>query len=93
MTWFKRFTDPIVLEDGRELLTLQDAADYITKLPKAESDTPDWQIAMETLLMVAERGGLEMLARIAVVRALNRGKPPPAPEPRRKVVRNFRVVN
>ena len=30
MAWFKRFSDPIVLPDGRELLTLRDAAEYIT---------------------------------------------------------------
>ena len=65
MVWFKRFVDPIVLPDGRKLLTLRDAAEYIT----------DWQVAMETLLLVAERDGPEMLARIAVLRALNRNGP------------------
>jgi hypothetical protein len=30
--------DSILLPGGRELLTLRDAADYITKLPKAEQD-------------------------------------------------------
>jgi len=53
MAWFKRFVDPIVLPDGRELLTLRDAAEYITALPKDEHDTADWQVAMETLLLVA----------------------------------------
>jgi hypothetical protein len=67
MAWFKRFVDPIVVPDGRELLTLRDAAEYITALPKAAHDAADWQVAMETLLLVAERGGPEMLARIAVI--------------------------
>ena len=71
MAWFKRFYDPIVLPDGRKLLTLRDAAEYITALPKAEHDAADWQVAMETLLLVAERDGPEMLARIAVMKALN----------------------
>jgi hypothetical protein len=53
------------------------------KLPKAESDAPEWQVAMETLILVAERDGPEMLARIAVMKALHRGEPPPAPKPRR----------
>jgi hypothetical protein len=75
MTWFKRFVDPIILPDGRELLTLRDAAEYITALPKAEHDAADWQVAMETLLLVAERDGPEMLARIAVAKALNGNKP------------------
>ena len=72
MAWFKRFVDPIILPDRRELLTLRDAAEYITALPKAEHDAADWQLAMETLLLVAERGGPEMLARIAIMKALNR---------------------
>jgi hypothetical protein len=72
MAWFKRFYDPIILPDGRKLLTYRDAAEFITALPRAEHDAADWQIAMETLLLVAERDGPEMLARIAVTKALNR---------------------
>ena len=75
MAWFKRFYDPIVLPDERKLLTLRNAAEYITALPKAEHDAADWQVAMETLLLVAERDGPEMLARIGVMRALNRNGP------------------
>jgi hypothetical protein len=71
MAWFKRFYDPIILPDGRKLLTYRYAAEYITALPKAEQDAPDWQIAMETLLLVAERDGPEMPARIAIMKALN----------------------
>ena len=56
----------MVLPDGRELLTLRDAAEYITALPKAEHDAVEWQIAMETLLLIAERNWPEMLARIAL---------------------------
>ena len=67
MAWFTRFSDPIILPDGRELLTLRDAAEYITSLPKAEHDAADGQVAMETLLLVAERDEPEMLARIAVI--------------------------
>ncbi len=64
MPWSTRFEDPIVLPDGRKLLTLKDAADYITKLPKKESDL--------TGLMLCSRGGDAMLARIGVMKALNR---------------------
>jgi hypothetical protein len=73
MAWSKPFATPILRPDGHKLLTLQDAANYIATLPKAESDAADWQIAMETLIMVAERDGAEMLARMAVVKALNQG--------------------
>ena len=69
--WQRKFEDPITLPDGRTLLTLRDAADYITSLPEKETDLPDWQVAMEALLLVS-RGGPTMLARIGVMRALNR---------------------
>jgi hypothetical protein len=35
--WQREFEDPISLPDGRKLLTLKDAAEYITGLPKKES--------------------------------------------------------
>ena len=44
-----------------KLLTLQGAATYITKLPKKESDLPEWQAAIEALTLVADRGGPTML--------------------------------
>jgi hypothetical protein len=59
------------LPDGRKLLTLKDAADYITKLPKKESDLPEWQAAIE-VLMLCSHGGPTMMARIGVMKALNR---------------------
>jgi hypothetical protein len=69
--WSRKFDEPIALADGGKLLTLRDAATYITKLPMAEHDADEWQTAMETLLLVAERDGPEMMARIAMMRALN----------------------
>jgi hypothetical protein len=80
MVWFKRFATPILLLDGRRLLTLQDAADYIAALPMAEQDAVDWQLAMETLVIAAGRGGEVTLAWEAVHRALNQ-RAPPSPEP------------
>ena len=92
MAWLKRFIDPIILPDGRKLLTLRDAAEYITALPKAEHDAADWQVAMETLLLVAERNGPEMLTRIAVMKALNRHQPKAAPAQRQNPAKVFRIV-
>jgi hypothetical protein len=71
LPWSAPFEDPIILPDGRKLLTLKDAADYVTKLPKKESDSPEWQAAIEVLLLVS-RGGPTTMARIGVMRALNR---------------------
>ena len=51
---------------------LLDAATYATKLPKKEADTPEWQAAIESLMLVAESGGPMMFARIGIMRALNR---------------------
>jgi hypothetical protein len=57
LSWNQEFVDPIPLPKGKQLVTLRDAATYITKLPKAEHDAPEWQAAMEALLIVAEHGG------------------------------------
>ena len=70
--WKRPFDDPILLPRGRQLVTLQDAGTCITKLPKAEHDTAEWQAAMESLLLVVEFGGPTMFTRIGIMRALNR---------------------
>jgi hypothetical protein len=75
--WKRSFDDPIPLPRGRRLVTLQDAGTYITKLPKSEHTTAEWQAAMEALILVATSGGPTMFARIGVMR---RG--------RRKLARN-----
>src|SRR5260221_3811056 len=71
--WKRQFDDPIPLPCGRQLVTLEDAARYIQKLPKAEQQIEEWQTAVEALILVAESNGRPtMLARIGVMRALNR---------------------
>lgn len=74
MSWSRSFRDPIVLPDGRILKTLQDAGEYIAALPKKEHDLPEWQTAIEALLLVVE-GGPPMFARMAFMKALNRDRP------------------
>ena len=70
--WSRAFDDPIPLPRGRQLVTLKDAANYIQKLPKAEQLLDEWQAAVEALLLVVLNGPT-MMARIGVMRALNRG--------------------
>jgi hypothetical protein len=70
--WKRPFDDPIDLPNGRQFVTLQDAADYVMKLSKAEQDTAEWQAATEALIMAAETRGPLMHARVGVLRALNR---------------------
>jgi hypothetical protein len=60
LSWKRRFDDPIGLPDGRRLITLQDAGTYITKLPKSEHEAPEWQAAMEALILVATHGGVAL---------------------------------
>jgi hypothetical protein len=71
--WNRPFDDPIPMSRGRQLIPLQDAGAYITKLPNSEHTAPEWQAAMEALILVATLGGPTMLARIGVMQALNRG--------------------
>ena len=72
MPWSTPFDEPIALRGGRKLTTLQQAADYIMKLPEAEQSEARWQTAVENLIRAAETGGgWLMFARIAVMRALN----------------------
>jgi hypothetical protein len=57
---------------GEPWVTKEDAALFITKLPKAEHDAEEWQAAMQALLPVAEHDGPTMFARIGVMQAINR---------------------
>jgi hypothetical protein len=90
--WQRKFDDPITLPDGRTLVTLRDAAEYITMLPKAEHDAAEWQTAMEFVLLAAEGKRPEMFAHIAMLRALHRQRPKAAPTPRRKRAKAYRVI-
>jgi hypothetical protein len=75
--WGRPFDDPIEA-DGRKLATLRDAGEYVAKLPKKEHAAPEWQAAMQALILLAEGGGPTMFARIGVMRALNRLRQEPA---------------
>jgi hypothetical protein len=48
---------------------------------------------MECLIAAAEKGGIVMMARIAMLRAMNHGAPDPAaPAPRGKRAKRYRIV-
>jgi len=70
--WSRPFEDPITLSDGRTLSTLREAGDYITELPKAVHQAPEWLAATEALMLVVTLGGPTMFAPIGIMRALNR---------------------
>ena len=72
MPWSTPFDEPIGLGGGRRLATLQQAADYIMKLPEAEQREARWQTAVEHLIHAAETGGgWLMFARIGMMQALD----------------------
>ena len=71
--WKLRFGEPIALQDGRKLVTLRQAADYITNLPKAEHGATEWQTAIDMLMKAADFGeSYLMFARIGMLQALHR---------------------
>jgi hypothetical protein len=88
--WSRHFL-PIPTGDG-ELRSLRDAGVYILALPPAEAEREHWQIAMKFLISAAEKGGIVMMARVAMLRALNAGKPDPEIIPRRKRAKRYRIV-
>lgn len=72
MPWSTPFDEPIRLRGGSSLATLQQAADYIMKLPEEVQHEQRWQVAVENLINAAEiGGGWLMFARIGMMRALN----------------------
>jgi hypothetical protein len=81
-----------LIEPGKPLVTLKDAADYIMRLPKKVHDAPHRQLAMEQLIDAAEGRNFIMHARIAVLQALNHGLPDPRTGPRRKAVQKHRII-
>jgi hypothetical protein len=69
--WRRQFDDPIALPNGRKLVTLEDAGNYITKLPKAEH--AEWRAAMAALILVAEKDGPEGEIALACAPPLGEG--------------------
>jgi hypothetical protein len=57
VSWDQEFFDPIILPGRKPLVTLRDAAQYITQLPEAERELPQWETAIEWLMLVGEHGG------------------------------------
>jgi hypothetical protein len=77
MPWSTPFDEPIRLRGGGRLTTLQDAADYIMRLPASVQQQARWQTAVENLIHAAETGGgWLMFARIGMMRALNADQKP-----------------
>ncbi|MBR1031908.1 MULTISPECIES: hypothetical protein [Bradyrhizobium] len=71
--WRKQFDAPIVLADGKQLVTLRDAIRHLVDtVPARERKHPRVLVAATVLTDAAEGRDLVMHARIAMLRALNR---------------------
>ena len=69
--WSREFDEPISLPGHGALVFLRDAASYITALPEEEASAPEWQAAIEALMLVVELNGPTMFTRIGIMQALN----------------------
>jgi hypothetical protein len=77
---------------GRKpLVTLRDAAEYITELPKAERELPQWETAIEWLMLVGEHGGDPMVPRIGMMKALQR-ESTTASATRRNRAKTYKII-
>jgi hypothetical protein len=66
--------------------------EYIAALPAKVYAQAHWQTAMRELMMSAERGGILWLAEVAMRSAIHHGQDEPAPAPRRKRAKAYRVI-
>jgi hypothetical protein len=69
VAWSRKFDEPIVLPDGRKLMTLRDAADY--NGPAEGSIRFTGMAGCHNSLGAALESEPTTLARIAIMRALN----------------------
>jgi hypothetical protein len=88
----KKVFDPIELPGRKPLITLRDAAVYITKLPRAEHHALIGRPRWKRYCWSREHDGPTMMARIGVMQALNHGKPGPVPTPRRKRAKVYKII-
>jgi hypothetical protein len=77
VAWTCLFDEPILLEDGTALASLRDAIAYLARsIPEAEHLTKEVQAAAHCIAQAAENGGPILFARIGMMQAINRHKPP-----------------
>ena len=50
MSWSRKLSEPIALDDGRAFATLRDAADFMLRLPEPHLSNMHWQIAAEAMM-------------------------------------------
>jgi hypothetical protein len=92
MSWSLKFDEPIAAPNHLKLRTLRDAGNYIAGLPDAIQQWPVWQMAAEMLMLTTEGKRSVMFAKIAMLQALNYGRPVEAAMPWKKAVKKFKLI-
>src|SRR4051812_30708091 len=81
MSWDIKFYQSIPVPGKRKpLVTLRDAARYMTSLPREEQNAEHWRPAATLLGLMGESGGCVVFARIAVMYGLRKGVQDAPPE-------------
>jgi hypothetical protein len=75
MSWDTKFSEPIPVAGRMPLITLRDAATYITTLSKADQAETRWQNAVHVLMQAADNGGPIEFARLGMAQALHPREP------------------
>lgn len=72
MFWSHEFDEPNRCQAGKSSSPFETPP----HMRKKEAALPEWQAAIEALMLVVEHGGPTMFARIGITRALNRNYVP-----------------
>jgi hypothetical protein len=72
--WSRKFDEPIPLPNGREFVTVEDAARYVDALPRRMHEREEWQMVMEVLLLAVEGREPVRLVHVALTLALQESK-------------------
>jgi hypothetical protein len=92
VSWNREFFAPIQVPGKRKpLVTLRDAALYMTSLPRDERNAEHWRPAATLLAIIGEKGGCMFFAERAVTYGLRKGaqNSPPEFDPERKRDRSW----
>jgi hypothetical protein len=82
VSWDLEFFKPIPVPGKRKpLVTLRDAVEYMTSLPRAEQNAEHWRPAATLLAIIGEKGGCMFFAELAVRFGLRKGVQNAPPEP------------
>jgi exonuclease I len=76
VSWSRRFDEPILLPDGREIRTLREVINWLAKeVPKTEHKMEKVQTAAHLVTRAAEHGGPMIFAQMGMMQAIHRHRP------------------